>query len=183
MAPPPATAPALDFAGAYLRHDPHAPPALAGISARIAPGKVTLVMGPTGAGKTTLLRLAAGQPAPQAGSVALAGRDLRQYDPHALAGAVAVLPAGGDWAEIEGRAAVLYLLDDPLPEGGPQAASRLRAFIAARRGTATIVIATHDTTLAEAADEAIVLDRGTLAYAGPVKRPAAAQQTLQGSTA
>ncbi len=183
VAPPPQAPPAIAFAGAYLRHEADAMPALAGVSCTLAAGKVTLVMGPNGAGKSTLLRLAAGLLAPQSGSVSLDGRDMRQFDPDALMAECVFLPgaeaAGGAhaalraWQAAAQRDAVLYVLDDPLPYGGPDAASRLRAFIAARRGGATIVIATHDTTLAEVADDAIVLDRGAVAYAGPIKRPQA----------
>lgn len=189
MAPPPAAPPMIALAGAYLRHDADAQPALAGVGCTIAAGKVTLVLGPNGAGKSTLLRLAAGLVPPQSGSVSLDGRDLRQFDPDALMAACVFLPSASDLADAEAgggvtaalrawedaarRDAVLYVLDDPLPHGGPDAAARLRAFLAARRGGATIVIATHDTTLAEVADEAIVLDRGALAYAGPIKRPQA----------
>ncbi len=197
LLPPPQAPPAIEFAGAYVRHDAEAMPALAGITCRIAPGKVTLVMGPNGAGKSTLLRLAAGVVVPQSGSVALDGRDMRQFDPDALMQSAVFLPgesglAAPDhdnaisdaqaalthWEDAERRDAVLYLLDDPLPFGGVEARERLRAFIAARRGGATIVIATHDTSLTEVADEAVVLDRGALAYAGPIKRP----QAPQGST-
>jgi len=45
------------------------------VQAQIAPG-VTIVVGPSGAGKTTLLRLIAGLARPDAGRIALDGREL-----------------------------------------------------------------------------------------------------------
>ncbi|MHB1667431.1 MAG: ATP-binding cassette domain-containing protein [Thiomonas sp.] len=52
--------------------------ALKGLSARIAAGGVTGLLGPDGAGKTTLMRLAAGLLLPDAGHVRVLGRDTRQ---------------------------------------------------------------------------------------------------------
>jgi putative spermidine/putrescine transport system ATP-binding protein len=48
----------------------------------IARGELVTLLGPSGCGKTTLLRLIAGLDAPDAGSVALAGRDITRVPPH-----------------------------------------------------------------------------------------------------
>lgn len=49
--------------------------ALQGISADIAPGQVTGLVGPDGAGKTTLIRLIAGLLRPQSGRISVCGFD------------------------------------------------------------------------------------------------------------
>jgi putative ABC transport system ATP-binding protein len=55
-------------------------PIVAGFSAAIPPGRLTVIVGPSGAGKTTLLRLLNRLDDPDGGSVLLAGRDVRDYD-------------------------------------------------------------------------------------------------------
>src|SRR4051794_25980543 len=50
--------------------------ALDGISARLAPGTFTAVMGPSGSGKSTLLNVAAGLDRPTSGTVSLGDIDL-----------------------------------------------------------------------------------------------------------
>ena len=44
----------------------------------VRPGQVVALVGPNGSGKTTILRTVAGQLAPRAGVVWIAGRDLRE---------------------------------------------------------------------------------------------------------
>jgi putative ABC transport system ATP-binding protein len=53
---------------------------VAGFSAAIPPGRLTVVVGPSGAGKTTLLRLLNRLDDPDGGAVLFAGRDVRSYD-------------------------------------------------------------------------------------------------------
>jgi ABC-type multidrug transport system ATPase subunit len=48
---------------------------VAGFSAAIPPGRLTVVVGPSGAGKTTLLRLLNRLDDPDGGAVLFAGRD------------------------------------------------------------------------------------------------------------
>jgi len=55
-------------------------PIVAGFSAAVPPGRLTVLVGPSGAGKTTLLRLLNRLDDPDGGSVHLAGRDVRDYD-------------------------------------------------------------------------------------------------------
>lgn len=56
-----------------------------GLDLALAPGEVWAVLGRNGAGKTTLLHTLAGLRPPQAGSVQVDGRDLRDWDGMALA--------------------------------------------------------------------------------------------------
>ena len=55
-------------------------PIVAGFSAAVPAGRLTVMVGPSGAGKTTLLRLLNRLDDPDGGSVRLAGRDVRDYD-------------------------------------------------------------------------------------------------------
>jgi len=55
-------------------------PIVAGFSAAVPAGRLTVVVGPSGAGKTTLLRLLNRLDDPDAGAVLVAGRDVRGYD-------------------------------------------------------------------------------------------------------
>lgn len=55
-------------------------PALRGVSLDVAPGEIVAVCGPSGCGKSTLLQALLGLAAPQSGSVAIDGHDLRDID-------------------------------------------------------------------------------------------------------
>ena len=55
-------------------------PIVAGFSAGVPAGRLTVMVGPSGAGKTTLLRLLNRLDDPDGGSVVFAGRDVRDYD-------------------------------------------------------------------------------------------------------
>ena len=57
--------------------------AVAGLSLTVADGELVVLLGPTGAGKTTTLRLVAGLERPEAGSVAIGGRDVTALPPAA----------------------------------------------------------------------------------------------------
>lgn len=65
--------------------------ALAAISAEIAPGRLTGLVGPDGAGKTTLMRLMAGLLAPDSGQLRVAGLDPVR-EGNALAESVGYMP-------------------------------------------------------------------------------------------
>jgi multiple sugar transport system ATP-binding protein len=55
--------------------------ALAGLDLEVADGEVLVVVGPSGCGKSTTLRLIAGLDAPDAGTIAIDGRDVGQTPP------------------------------------------------------------------------------------------------------
>ncbi len=58
--------------------------ALDGISLRVAPGELCVLLGPSGSGKTTLMRMANRLVEPSSGSIRLNGRDILTEDPVAL---------------------------------------------------------------------------------------------------
>lgn len=62
------------------------------VSVRLAPGRVTAVLGANGAGKSTLLRALAGLIAAEAGRVMLDGNDLAGIAPRVRAQAIGYLP-------------------------------------------------------------------------------------------
>jgi len=55
-------------------------PIVAGFSAHVPAGRLTVMIGPSGAGKTTLLRLLNRLDDPDAGAVFFAGQDVQSYD-------------------------------------------------------------------------------------------------------
>ena len=65
---------------------------LAGVTARLTPGRVTAILGPNGAGKSTFLSLLSGQRRPTTGRVLLDGQPIEQHKPAALALRRAVMP-------------------------------------------------------------------------------------------
>ncbi len=67
-------------------------PALDGLSARFAPGRMTALVGPSGAGKSTLLRLLARLTEPDAGAIVCGDTDLRALDRAAWWEQIAWLP-------------------------------------------------------------------------------------------
>lgn len=78
------TAPGPD-AGIELRdvgfhYEGTVPPAVSGISLRIAPNDVVALVGPSGSGKSTLLRLLLGFDLPTHGAVLIGGRPLKEID-------------------------------------------------------------------------------------------------------
>jgi iron complex transport system ATP-binding protein len=65
---------------------------LSGLDFSADPGEVTAVIGPNGAGKTTLLRAITGLLQATAGTIAIDGRPVPDWQPQALARALAYLP-------------------------------------------------------------------------------------------
>lgn len=88
----------LELRGVAARHPAAragAAPALRPLDLRIAPGEALAVIGPWGAGKTTLLQVLACALKPQAGALALGGRDpwaLSRRDLQALRGRLFLAP-------------------------------------------------------------------------------------------
>ncbi|MEV1065048.1 ABC transporter ATP-binding protein [Streptomyces sp. NPDC050263] len=67
---------------------PGRPPVLRDLSLRIAPGRVTGIVGPTGSGKTTIAKLLMRFQDTDSGQVLLDGRDVRELSRQGLRGAV-----------------------------------------------------------------------------------------------
>jgi ATP-binding cassette, subfamily C, bacterial CydD len=67
-----------------LSYDPARPPALDGVSFRVNAGEALVLWGPSGSGKTSLLRLLMGFRAPDAGRLAINGRDITGLRPGEL---------------------------------------------------------------------------------------------------
>ncbi|MEJ2516396.1 MAG: ABC transporter ATP-binding protein [Gammaproteobacteria bacterium] len=65
--------------------------ALSGVSFHLQPGSSLAVVGENGSGKTTLIKLLSRLYEPTEGRITLDGLDLRQWDPQALAGRIAVI--------------------------------------------------------------------------------------------
>jgi iron complex transport system ATP-binding protein len=83
---------AVELEGVSASYEGGGPPALAGVTVRVAPGEVAAVVGPNGAGKSTLLRVAAGLLAPREGTARLHGADVRTLSAGDLARRVALVP-------------------------------------------------------------------------------------------
>jgi len=193
-----AGAPAISGKGLYFKHDQSADPAITGVKFDCSPGSLTIVMGPNGSGKTTFLKLVSGLLVPQSGRLAINGRSIIQYDPDELARATyfSRLEDIGDGTASDRYSKLsipdnspkeglfdptcrLIVLDDTSGSAASGERAALRAFLRDIKGTATVFLATHDTSLAELADNALVLDEGAPAYFGPVTPPD--QQTISPS--
>jgi thiol reductant ABC exporter CydC subunit len=81
---------AVAFEGVRARYRPEEPPALDGFDLRLDPGRRIALIGPSGAGKTTVANLLVRFLDPEAGSITLAGRDLREYRQADVRHAIAV---------------------------------------------------------------------------------------------
>ncbi len=84
-------APAVIIDGLGKTFPAGAAPALAGLSARIAHGCITGLVGPDGAGKTTLIRLIAGLLHPSCGRITVFGHD-SVHDAEAIHSAIGYMP-------------------------------------------------------------------------------------------
>ena len=67
-------------------------PALDGFDLALRPGETVALVGPSGAGKSTVLQLLLRFHDPQQGRITLDGIDLRELDPTALRGSIALVP-------------------------------------------------------------------------------------------
>ncbi|GAA2105728.1 NHLP family bacteriocin export ABC transporter peptidase/permease/ATPase subunit [Kitasatospora saccharophila] len=79
----------LELRDLEFGYDPNRPPALTGISLRIAPGEWVAVVGGSGSGKSTLARLAAGVLRPWKGEVLLDGKPRDDWHRAVVTGQVA----------------------------------------------------------------------------------------------
>ncbi|HTX32568.1 MAG TPA: thiol reductant ABC exporter subunit CydC [Solirubrobacteraceae bacterium] len=70
---------AIELRGVSASYPGESRPALEGVSLRLAPGEKVALLGASGAGKTTIVNLLLRFLDPDAGEVALGGRDLREY--------------------------------------------------------------------------------------------------------
>ncbi len=75
------TASSIEMQGLHKRFGPDAV-ALDGVDLSIRAGEFFTLLGPSGCGKTTLLRILAGLEAPDAGALAVGGRDITEVPPH-----------------------------------------------------------------------------------------------------
>lgn len=67
-------------------------PALHGFSLRVQPGETVALVGPSGAGKSTVFTMLLRFHDPDAGRISVDGVDIRQLEPAALRGAIALVP-------------------------------------------------------------------------------------------
>jgi ATP-binding cassette subfamily C protein CydD len=74
------------------RPDPARPPAVQEVSFRVLPGEALVLSGPSGSGKSTILKLLMGFSRPDAGRIALNGRDALGLAPAELRRMIAYLP-------------------------------------------------------------------------------------------
>lgn len=66
-------------------------PAVREVSLHLRPGEKLALVGDNGSGKTTLIKLLAGLYTPDSGRITLDGRDLREWEPHALRARIGVI--------------------------------------------------------------------------------------------
>ncbi|MBT3140006.1 hypothetical protein DS909_09765 [Phaeobacter gallaeciensis] len=165
----------IKASGLYFRFPGAVTPALSGVSFDIPDGSSVIVMGPNGSGKTTLLKMLAGRLNTQSGMLLMNGCSIDQYDPDSMAQFVQ-FSADETSIDQDGRLEIpadksLYLLDNPDGLGSERERHAIRNLMSDDTRQATLIVSTHDTSLAEVADLAIVLDKGGLAYFGPVAKP------------
>jgi ATP-binding cassette subfamily B protein len=82
----------IELRGVHFAYKPGAPEALRGVSVIVQPGTTVALVGETGAGKSTLVKLVARYYDPTAGTVRVAGVDLREYDLPAYRARLGVVP-------------------------------------------------------------------------------------------
>ena len=103
-----------------LRVSYGAAPAVNGVTLKVEPGALAVVVGPNGAGKTTLINAIAGLHRPQAGSLAMDGVSLNTVSPHRFCDyGIALVPEGR-------RLFTTLTVRENLELGGYRAAARAR---------------------------------------------------------
>ncbi|WP_295891470.1 ABC transporter transmembrane domain-containing protein [uncultured Vibrio sp.] len=64
----------------------------------------------------------------------------------------------------------LYLMDNPVPDYHPNAKTVFGEFVLSKKGKATVVYTSHDPDLIKLADKVVVLNEGSVVYAGPIEQ-------------
>src|ERR1700745_2354111 len=83
----------LDIDGVYTAYDKA--DVLEGVSLKIAPGRITCLLGSNGSGKTTLIRSILGLTPPRAGRIVFDGTDITGLATHkVIAAGIACIPEG-----------------------------------------------------------------------------------------
>lgn len=100
-----------------------------------------------------------------------AGQAPHGWDPRpGLARAMAAAFPGSAGSSLAGEPPdrPLMIFDDPTATANETGKKGFRAFLEKHRGSSTIIFTTHDTSLVQFADNAVVLNEGALVYFGPV---------------
>ena len=92
--------------------------ALHDFSLQIEPGKVTALVGPSGAGKTTIRKIVTRLTECQAGTIKVAGIDIRDWDRHQLLQQFSYVPQGDDVYIYDEN--IMYNIAFPRPNAGEE---------------------------------------------------------------
>ena len=162
------------------------------ISAGIAEGRITAVMGPNGCGKTTLLRCIGGLLEPTGGQVLIDGRRVKDFSARTLAQKVAFVrqqaqtdsgtwhlrmskpheKSGGELQRVMIARALaqqtpVLLMDEPV--SNLDIAHQLEIMRLLRNTDKSVVIVIHDLNLAlQFCDDLLLFHEGKLLYNGPM---------------
>ena len=90
--PAPRASGAIEARGLTFRYAPDRPPALEGLTLRVAPGERVAVVGRTGSGKSTLVQLLLGLYPVPPGTLFIDGLDINSWPREALRSALSVVP-------------------------------------------------------------------------------------------
>jgi len=92
VAVPMTTIPEIEFEDVWFRYGPEEPWALQAVSARLRPGEVVALVGPSGGGKSTVAALLLRFWDPTRGLISWSGRDIREVALADLRGAIGFVP-------------------------------------------------------------------------------------------
>lgn len=62
----------------------------------------------------------------------------------------------------------MFLMDNPVPDAHPNAKRIFSEFVQSKKGNATVIFTSHDPELIKLADKVVVLNEGSVVYAGPL---------------
>jgi ATP-binding cassette subfamily B protein len=80
------------FENVSMRYAPDLPPALEGVSFKVAPGRTLGIVGQVGSGKSTIAALLLRLASPSGGRILVDGKPIDDYDPHALRRCIGYVP-------------------------------------------------------------------------------------------